>query len=105
MVPRPMPDPAPRRFARLSALAAVVALGAAGWYFLVPDGDRGRPAEPTADLDPPPDPRLTFDSPFRNVRPDVTYVGDVACAGCHAEIDKAYHAHPMGRSADFVAKA
>jgi hypothetical protein len=46
-----------------------------------------------------PDRRWTFDSPFRNIRPDVEYVGDQACAKCHQEIDQSFHAHPMGRSA------
>ena len=29
------------------------------------------------------DPRLTYRTPFLNVRPEVAYVGDEACAGCH----------------------
>jgi Flp pilus assembly protein TadD len=37
-------------------------------------------------------------SPYRNVRPDVKYVPDSACADCHAEIVEAYAHHPMGRS-------
>lgn len=45
-----------------------------------------------------PDPRLTYAGPYRNVRPDVKYVGDKACAGCHVEHDQSYHKHPMGRS-------
>ena len=51
----------------------------------------------------PPDPRLTFETNFRNVKPDVHYVGDAACTNCHGEICKTYHAHPMGRSAMAVA--
>src|SRR5439155_13782743 len=31
--------------------------------------------------------------------PDVSYVGDAACAACHRDIRDAYHRHPMGRSA------
>lgn len=46
-----------------------------------------------------PDPRLTFASPFRNIHPDIEFVGDKVCAQCHKEIDKSFHAHPMGRSA------
>src|SRR5262245_50625532 len=38
------------------------------------------------------------DSPYRNARPGVAYVGDVACARCHREIAEAYRTHPMGRS-------
>jgi hypothetical protein len=46
----------------------------------------------------PGDPRLTFATPYRNVRPDVKYVGDEACAGCHPRETKTYRDHPMGRS-------
>ncbi len=47
------------------------------------------------------DPRLTrivAASPFRTVGPGVGYVGDAACARCHAAITESFHAHPMGRS-------
>jgi hypothetical protein len=54
--------------------------------------------------DPPPDPRLTYNGPYRNVRPDVKYVGDAACAKCHAEISRKYHSHPMARSLLAVAE-
>jgi Flp pilus assembly protein TadD len=46
----------------------------------------------------PVDPRLTLATPYRNVRPEVKYVGDQACAGCHAELMRSYHGHPMARS-------
>jgi tetratricopeptide (TPR) repeat protein len=52
-----------------------------------------------------PDPRLTYPTPYRNVRPEVKYVGDRACAGCHAEESAAYRQHPMGRSLAPVAAA
>lgn len=45
-----------------------------------------------------PDPRLTYVTPYRNVRPEVAYVGDVTCARCHQEIAETYRQHPMGRS-------
>jgi hypothetical protein len=54
-------------------------------------GGRGEP-------DLPPDPRETTDSPYRNVRHGVPYVGTAACASCHAEIAARYARHPMGRS-------
>jgi hypothetical protein len=38
------------------------------------------------------------DSPYLNVRPEVGYVGDAACARCHREIAEAYNSHSMGRS-------
>lgn len=57
-------------------------------------------------LDPvPADPRLTFSTPFRNVKPDVRYVGDASCTACHENICNLYHAHPMGRSAAVIGKA
>jgi hypothetical protein len=42
--------------------------------------------------------RLVAESPFRNLGPSVGYVGDVACARCHADLAAWYRAHPMGRS-------
>jgi predicted CXXCH cytochrome family protein len=44
------------------------------------------------------DPRLTFPSSFRNVRPEVSYVGDDRCAACHPDQTASFHQHPMGRS-------
>ncbi|MFL5242289.1 MAG: tetratricopeptide repeat protein [Gemmataceae bacterium] len=44
------------------------------------------------------DPRLTFPSRFRNVKPEVNYVGDEACARCHEEVLRKFCNHPMGRS-------
>jgi Flp pilus assembly protein TadD len=37
-------------------------------------------------------------SPYRNTRSDVKYLGDAACARCHAEIAATFGQHPMGRS-------
>jgi Flp pilus assembly protein TadD len=58
--------------------------------------------EPPADAEvrppAPDDPRLTFATPFRNVRPGVGYVGDAACARCHRKLTDSYNQHPMGRS-------
>ena len=45
------------------------------------------------------DPRLTFPTIFRNVKPDIAYVGDSNCAQCHQELCTTFHQHPMGRSA------
>jgi predicted CXXCH cytochrome family protein len=44
------------------------------------------------------DPRLTYPTPYRNVRPEVQYVGDQLCAGCHAKEAQSYVHHPMGQS-------
>jgi hypothetical protein len=41
---------------------------------------------------------LIVDSPFANTRPEVGYVGDEACARCHAVIAESFRRHPMGRS-------
>jgi predicted CXXCH cytochrome family protein len=62
-----------------------------------PPQQRGEEARPS-----PPDPRLTSETPFRNVRPGVNYVGDSRCAGCHGDLCNSYHVHPMGRSAALV---
>jgi hypothetical protein len=35
---------------------------------------------------------------YENTRAGVSYVGDVACIRCHAEIARSYGKHPMGRS-------
>jgi Flp pilus assembly protein TadD len=46
----------------------------------------------------PDDPRRTFQTPYRNVRPEVKYLGDAACAKCHSKIAETYRLHPMGQS-------
>src|SRR5438132_13658320 len=43
-------------------------------------------------------PRLTFPTPYRNVRPEVGYVGDQACASCHQAQAESFRHTPMGRS-------
>jgi tetratricopeptide (TPR) repeat protein len=56
---------------------------------------------------PPPndDPRLIFETPYRNVRPEVRYVGDEVCIRCHREAADGYRKHPMARSLTPVARA
>jgi predicted CXXCH cytochrome family protein len=92
----PAPPPPPPRRPRGAlllglALLALAAGGAFAFRYL------HRAAAP-----PPPDTpdgtRLAFDTPYRNVRPEVRYVGDAACAECHADIAASYRRHPMGRS-------
>ncbi len=46
----------------------------------------------------PPDPRLTFPTRSRNVRPEVAYVGSERCGRCHRDIAADYRQHPMGKS-------
>ena len=88
-----------RPLIRWATLAVVAGAGLGAWYALSGGGPVADPPPAPAGPDAAARPRLTFDTPFRNIRPDVQYVGDAGCAGCHTEIDKTYHAHPMGRSA------
>jgi hypothetical protein len=81
-----------KRAILLIALVLLAALGLA-WRFL----GRHSPPNP-APAAAFPDPRLTYDTPFRNVRPDVQYVGDRVCAECHADVAATFAKHPMGRS-------
>jgi hypothetical protein len=81
-----------RRRRLLLAAALVILLAAVAWRW----GRRAAPEPPP--VGPPPDPRLTFATPYQNVRPDVAYVGGAACTGCHKEIAESYRHHPMGRS-------
>jgi hypothetical protein len=84
---------------RLVVLVAVLLAGAAAAaYFLWPRDQEDPGPNGTVD-GPPADPRLTFETPFLNVRPDVAYVGDGACLKCHRKIVDSFHQHAMGRSA------
>src|SRR5205807_7155897 len=51
------------------------------------------------------DPRLTYPTPYQNVRPGVQYVGDDACAGCHRKLFNSYRLHSMGQSLAPVSSA
>ena len=104
------PNTSPRSKRGLLLLVGVAALVL---LFLVLSGRRWRVGNgddprlegpPKADVRPE-DPRLTFVTPYRNVRPDVKYVGDAACVGCHARQAKTYREHPMGRSLAPLAEA
>jgi hypothetical protein len=75
----------------LIGLGVVVVLRLAPWRAAM------RPERPTATVGEP-DPRRTYAGPYRNINPDVRYVGDAQCVGCHDEIAKSYARHPMGRS-------
>ncbi|MBO0697614.1 MAG: hypothetical protein J2P46_04410, partial [Zavarzinella sp.] len=77
---------------RLMLLAATLLAGAGTVaYVFWPSRNGAGPGPAAADDPPPPDPRLTFDTPFRNVRPDVAYVGDAACAPCHQDLCDTFH--------------
>jgi len=104
-MPTPPQDATTRRWP-VYLFVGVVGLWvfAGAWYWLV-SGTRSAQQDDRPRPDPaPPDPRVTFATPYRNVRPEVKYVGDAACAGCHAQISRTYHAHPMGRSAEWVGR-
>jgi predicted CXXCH cytochrome family protein len=85
------------RFRWFAGLAAASLIGAVGWaarpwlWTIAGLGTTTRTSPPrTRDV--------YADSPYRNARPGVGYVGDEACARCHREIAEAYRSHPMGRS-------
>jgi hypothetical protein len=87
-----------RRPAIWLAVAAGVVLLLGGGYWAVHYW-RSRANKPgVARIPPPDDPRLTYDGPFQNVRPDVAYVGSTRCADCHEREASSYARHPMGRS-------
>src|SRR5262249_14982993 len=79
----------------LVALAGLSALALGAWWW-----SRLAPVP----LVLPDDPRLDPATPYRNVRPGVNYMGDDACARCHARIAGVYARHPMSRSLTPVAE-
>ena len=88
-----------RRLAILLALATgIVGLSVGGYWVIRHWRDHAsrNPAGQSTSV--PEDPRLTYDGPFQNVRPDVAYVGTATCAGCHEREAIPYGQHPMGRS-------
>lgn len=88
-----MSDPL-RRYALLAAILLLAGLAVAGILW-----SRMRLALPetSASLEST-DPRRTYDGPYRNIHPDIRYVGDAQCAGCHEDIAHSFAQHPMGRS-------
>jgi Flp pilus assembly protein TadD len=80
-------------------LLVIVGLTAAGyWMFFRPKPAAPVPSEGLTASTFPPDPRLAYRGPFRNMHPDVKYVGDHMCVDCHQDIARTYSQHPMGRS-------
>jgi tetratricopeptide (TPR) repeat protein len=69
-------------------MVAFLGLGAVGVLIWRWRSDSGTPS----------DPRLTYPTSLRNVRPHVAYVGDEQCAGCHKDHAATYSHHPMGQS-------
>ncbi|HKI34784.1 MAG TPA: multiheme c-type cytochrome [Gemmataceae bacterium] len=99
--------PAHRRAARGLILAGLVLLGlaAGAWYFVHGRHDP-EPVPPRRGESPPDDPRTAYAGPFRNIAPDVKYVGSAACAGggCHDGKIASFRQHPMGRSLFAIAE-
>src|SRR5262245_18526378 len=83
-------------------LIGLVGLGLVWVWVAYRSGPVGPPHTPAPEG--PADPRRTYTGPYRNIDPDVRYVGDARCADCHAEISHSYARHPMGRSLSAVAE-
>ena len=83
-----------RRLTAGLLLLVFAGLVAAVWAVWKPRAGTAPSPRPEAS----PDPRLLYEGPLQNVHPDVRYVGDSACAGCHAAKAESYARHPMGRS-------
>jgi predicted CXXCH cytochrome family protein len=77
-------------------LFLLVGLGITAW--LIRPWGFASPTLPTTAPSQSSDPRRTYAGPYRNIDPDVPYVGDATCAGCHEKIAESYARHPMGRS-------
>jgi len=94
------------------AVLGVFALGAIGYLAIRFGGAKSGPDPLAADPDVEPipiveisDPRVAKDVVWRNVRPDVQYVGDEACQICHQGICESYHGtHTMARSSSWAGK-
>jgi Flp pilus assembly protein TadD len=79
----------------VAAAIALLGLGAVALWWLWPSSsEQGDPAHHSRASDP----RVTYQGPYANVRPEISYVGDAACAKCHAEIAAAYQQSAMGQS-------
>lgn len=100
----------------LIGLAAVVVAFSVYWILAAPDGAQLRSEQEKAAaasrrtvresqvVQPPmiEDPRVAYAGIFRNIHPDVKYMGDENCKKCHEDICTTFHAHPMGRSASIA---
>jgi hypothetical protein len=83
------------KIAALGGLVLLVALGLGVVFWRASDGFLSRDRRP---VDWP-------QSPWKNARPDVAYVGDAACDRCHPDIAASFRIHPMGRSLAPIAEA
>jgi Flp pilus assembly protein TadD len=62
------------------------------------------PIPPPTGIPESPNPQLTYHGVYQNIHPDVPYVGDAVCAGCHKAIARTYKASGMGQSMRPVAE-
>jgi predicted CXXCH cytochrome family protein len=79
----------------LAGLVVLLGLGGLGAWLAL---RKSSPPEPPGDPSPSTDPRRTYAGPYRNIHPDVRYVGDARCVECHKDIVGSYAGHPMGQS-------
>ncbi len=80
-------------------LTTLLALGVVGVLLLAwSSGWFDSKVAPEPGDTPAPDPRLAYKGPFKNIHPDVKYVGDAVCAECHRGHSLGFHSHPMGQS-------
>lgn len=79
----------PRVSARVMLVLLGLAAAGAGGYLLICGW---RPEQL------PVDPRVAYAGPYRNIHPDVKYVGSETCGNCHVQIADDYARHAMGRS-------
>ena len=93
-VARVIPSESQAGASRARAIRLLVALVAAAGSAAAVITWRATPSSPARRSVQP----LDEGSPYANTRPGVRYVGDAACARCHAEIAQTYRQHPMGRS-------
>ena len=86
----------------VAGLVVLFGLGVGGAWLVARAGRGSNPSHElsaeTSDV-----PR-TYTGLYRNIDPDVRYVGDAQCVGCHEDIARSYARHPMGRSLVPVAK-
>jgi tetratricopeptide (TPR) repeat protein len=83
----PQTRPSQSRKHRLTLLAAALAVVSSSMVVIALRTQRTEGVHPRDPL-----------SPYENTRPEVKYLGDAACAGCHAQSTETFRQHPMGRS-------
>jgi Tfp pilus assembly protein PilF len=85
-----------RRASLIIAAAVLLLGGLSGWAYL--RFWRAMPAPTPPAHTGLPDPRLSYNGPFRNIDPAVRYVGSETCVDCHQDVCDAYSHHPMGQA-------